>query len=136
MKKDLMQENIMKHDEDEPLSTFDELMQNAEFKRKHEESYRELILSELLLAIMAEDKISIRSLAKQAGLSPAIIQDIRSGKRDNLTLKTFSSLIDALGYNLILENRNKKKGLPKRIKMSTIGNRKIRNTSRKTESIV
>ena len=78
----------MKHNENKPLSTYEELMQNPEFKKKHEESYRELVLSELLLAIMAEDKISIRSLAKQAGISPAIIQDIRSGKRDNLTLKT------------------------------------------------
>ncbi len=126
MKNDLMQENTMKHDKDEHMSTYDELMQNHEFKKKHEDSYRELVLSELLLAIMSEDKISIRSLAKQAGISPAIIQDIRSGKRDNLTLKTFANLIDALGYNLVLENRNQKKGLPKRIKMGNVGCRKIR----------
>ncbi len=116
----------MKHDNDKPMSTYDELMQDPEFKRKHEESYRELVLSELLLAIMAEDKISIRSLAKQAGISPAIIQDIRSGKRDNITLKTFASLIDALGYNLVLENRKRNKGLPKRIKMGNIGTRRVR----------
>ncbi len=116
----------MKHHKDKPMSTYDELMQDPVFKRKHEDSYRELVLSELLLAIMAEDKISIRSLAKQAGISPAIIQDIRSGKRDNLTLKTFASLIDALGYNLVLENKDKKKGLPRRIKMRNVGSRKIR----------
>lgn len=111
---------------DKPLSTYDELMQNADFKKKHEKSYRELVLSELLLAVMAEDNISIRSLAKQAEISPAIIQDIRSGKRDNLTLKTFASLIDALGYNLVLENRKKSKGLPARIKMGRIGSRRIK----------
>ncbi len=66
------------------------------------------------------------SLAKQAEISPAIIQDIRSGKRDNLTLKTFASLIDALGYNLVLENRKKIKGLPTRIKINKIGGRKIK----------
>ena len=126
----------MKHTEDKPLSTYEELMQDPEFKKKHEESYRELVLSELLLAIMAEDKISIRSLAKQAGISPAIIQDIRSGKRDNLTLKTFANLMDVLGYNLILENRTKKKGLPRRIRMSSaIGNKKIRRHSRKPKAV-
>lgn len=84
---------------------------------------------------MAEDKISIRSLAKQAGISPAIIQDIRSGKRDNLTLKTFANLMDVLGYNLILENRARKKGLPRRIKMSgSIGSRKIGSLSKKTKT--
>lgn len=116
----------MKQARDKPQSTYDELMKDPEIKRKHEKSYLELVLSELLLAIMAEDKISIRSLAKQAGISPAIIQDIRSGKRDNLTLKTFTSLIDALGYNLVLENREKTKGLPRRIKMNSVGNRRIR----------
>ena len=56
----------MKQNQDRTLSIYDELMQNSDFKKKHEESYRELVLSELLLAIMAEDNISIRSLAKQA----------------------------------------------------------------------
>lgn len=113
-----------------PMSTYDKLMQDPEFKRKHEKSYHELVLSELLLAIMAEDGISIRSLAKQAGISPAIIQDIRSGKRDNITLKTFASLINALGYNLVLEKRSKtKRGLPRRIKMNRIGSKRIRKTN-------
>ena len=110
-------------------------MQDPELKKKHEESYHELVLSELLLAIMAEDKLSIRSLAKQAGISPAIIQDIRSGKRDNLTLKTFASLIDALGYNLVLEKRTKRKGLPRRIKMGSVGRRRIRSHSRTPKAI-
>ncbi|MCE5316556.1 MAG: helix-turn-helix transcriptional regulator [Parachlamydia sp.] len=110
----------------ETASTYDELMQDSEFKKKYEQSYLELVLSELLLAVMAQDKISIRSLAKQAGISPAIIQDIRSGKRDNITLKTFASLMDALGYNLVLEKRENKKGPPKRIKMSNMGSRRIK----------
>ena len=118
----------MNHDKDKLLSTYDELMQDPEFKRKHEKSYSELVLSELLLAIMAEDNISIRSLAQQAGISPSIIQDIRSGKRDNLTLKTFSSLIDALGYNLVLEKRVKSRRLPRRVKMGRMGKRRIKST--------
>lgn len=130
MKKELKRKNTTPPRKEKPLSTYDELMQNPEFKKKHEESYRDLVLSELLLAIMAEDNISIRSLAKQAGISPTIIQDIRSGKRDNLTLKTFSSLIDALGYNLVLEKRKRTKGLPRRFKMSGMGGRGIKKTHR------
>jgi len=100
--------NIMnKKPKQESMTTYDELMQDPEFKEIYDKSYHELMLSELFLAIMAEDKISIRSLAKQPGISPAIIQDIRSGKRDNLTLKTFATLMDVLGYTLILENRTK-----------------------------
>jgi len=58
-----------KSSKEKPLSTYDELMQDPAFKKKHEKSYRELVLSELLLAVAAEDKISIRNLALQAGIS-------------------------------------------------------------------
>lgn len=108
-----------------PRTMYDELMEDVEFKEMFDKSYRELVLSELLLAIMSEDKVSIRSLAKQAGISPTIIQDLRSGKRDNLTLKTFSNLLDALGYDIVLEKRQKKEELPRRVKMKNIGTRRI-----------
>lgn len=130
MKKDIMQVNIMKHHKDKSMSTYDELMQDPDFKKSHEASYQELVLSELLLAIMAEDNVSIRSLAKQAGLSPAIIQDIRSGKRDNLTLKTFTSLLDALGYHLIVEKKVKIRGQKRRFKMESAGERRISKRKR------
>ena len=112
-------------------STYERLIhEDAEFENDLKKSYKEFVLSELLLAIMAEDKVSIRSLAKQAGISPSIIQDLRSGKRDNLTLKTFSNLIDVLGYDIVLERRAKKEELqlPRRVKMKNIGGRRITRT--------
>ena len=125
---DLRKENIMsKHTREKPMSTYDELMQDPEFEKIYKKSYLELVLSELVIAIMNEDNISIRSLAQQAGISPTIIQDVRSGRKDNLNLKTFSSLIDALGYDIVLEKRKEKKvSLPKRIKMKRPITRKSR----------
>jgi DNA-binding Xre family transcriptional regulator len=117
-----------------PRTMYDELMEDVEFKDMFDKSYRELVLSELLLAIMAEDKVSIRSLAKQAGISPTIIQDLRSGKRDNLTLKTFSNLLDALGYDIVLEKREKKEEFPRRVKMKNIGARRITKTHKAVPS--
>lgn len=55
---------------------------------------------------MEEDHLSIRKLAKEAGVSPSLIQDLRSGKKDNLTFKSFSHIVEALGYDIILEKRN------------------------------
>ena len=52
---------------------------------------------------MEEDHVSVRKLAKAAGISPSIIQDIRSGKKENLTLKSFSNIAAALGYGIVLE---------------------------------
>lgn len=63
-------------------STYERLIhKDPEFKKYLEKQYREFILSEILLAFMEEDHISIRKLAKEACVSPSLIQDLRSGKR-------------------------------------------------------
>jgi ribosome-binding protein aMBF1 (putative translation factor) len=38
------------------------------------------VLSELILALMENDGKSVRELAKEVGLSPTVIQKIKSGK--------------------------------------------------------
>ena len=95
-------------------STYERLIhEDAEFENDLKKKYREFVLSELLLAIMEEDHLSIRKLAKEAGVSPSLIQDLRSGKKDNLTFKSFSHIVEALGYDIVLEKRNKRSHTPK-----------------------
>ena len=90
-------------------STYERLIhEDPEFEKDLVKRYREFILSELLLAIMEEDHISIRKLAKEAGVSPSLIQDLRSGKKDNLTFRSFSNIVEALGYDIVLEKRQRK----------------------------
>lgn len=52
-------------------------------------------------------------LAKEAGVSPSLIQDLRSGKKDNLTFKSFSHIVEALGYDNVHEKRNKRSHISK-----------------------
>ena len=89
------------------ISTFDRLMNDPERKKQFDEGYKEFLLSELLLSIMEEDEISVRALAKEAGVSPTVIQDIRSGKKDNITLKKFSDIMKSLGYKLYVKKGRK-----------------------------
>lgn len=84
-------------------TTYERLTQNPKRKAKIEKEYNQLLLSELLIALMEEDHVSVRKLAKAAGISPSIIQDIRSGKKENITLKSFSNIAAALGYGIVLE---------------------------------
>lgn len=88
------------------ISTYEREMKNARFKKAFDESYKELLLSELLIAIMEEDEISVRGLAKEIGLSPTIIQNIRSGKQDDLKVKNFVSIVHFCGYKVFLEKNN------------------------------
>jgi DNA-binding Xre family transcriptional regulator len=107
-------------------STYERLIhEDVNFEKDLKAKYQEFILSELLLVIMQEDHISIRKLAQEAGVSPSLVQDLRSGKKDNLTFKSFSNIFDALGYDIILEKRRKgrKTELSKRMKIS---NRRIK----------
>jgi len=85
------------------LTTYDLLTKDPVRKAKIEKGYRELLLSELFIALMEEDHVSVRKLAKAAGISPSIIQDIRSGKKENITLRSFTNIASALGYGIVLE---------------------------------
>jgi len=72
-------------------------------KKDFDEGYRELLLSEMLFAAMEEDDISVRKLAELAGVSPTIIQEIRSGKRKNVSARSIFKILGVLDYKLIAE---------------------------------
>jgi len=70
---------------------------SAKDKKKLNEEYQELLLSELLLAAMEKDNISVRKLAKLAGVSPTIVQAMRSGAKKDFTLQSFLKILKGLG---------------------------------------
>ena len=109
------------------LSTYERLAQDQACKKRIDEEYQELLLSELIMALMEEDHISVRKLAEAAGLSPSIVQDIRSGKKDNLTLRSFTNIVSALGYSIVLEKSQGKRRSLRKLRLS--GLRKKRNIS-------
>lgn len=78
-------------------------MQNPERKAVFEREYKKFALSELILALMANDAKSVRKLAKEAGLSPTVIQNIRSGKQKDIKLENFKNIVNACGYDIVLE---------------------------------
>jgi hypothetical protein len=86
-------------------STYDKLIasMNPKERKSFEENYRDLLLSEMLIAAMQEDNISVRKLAEAAGVSPTIIQGIRSGTRSNVSAQSLFKIFNGLGYNLFAE---------------------------------
>lgn len=70
--------------------------------KKFEEEYKEYLISEMLIAAMEHDDISVRELAKLAGVSPAIVQGVRSGTKTNVTIKTISKLMKPFGFSVAL----------------------------------
>lgn len=86
-------------------STYDEFIESLSTKQKKEfeAEYRELLLSELLIALMNQDGISVRRLAKAAGISPSLIQGIRSGEKENITMRSFLRIMKALGSSVVVK---------------------------------
>jgi DNA-binding Xre family transcriptional regulator len=84
-------------------STFDREMQNAKFKKIFESEYNELVLSELILAIMEEDHKTVRQLAQEINVSPTIIQKLRSGNQKDIKVKNFLNILKACGYKIFIE---------------------------------
>lgn len=80
---------------------------SPEERKNYKREYRSLLFSELLIALMEEDEISVRRLAELAKISPTIIQKIRSGKKKNITLETLVKITSSFGYSLILERQIK-----------------------------
>jgi DNA-binding Xre family transcriptional regulator len=87
-------------------STFERMMQNDEFKNEFEKGYKEFIISELILALMKGDNISVRKLSKEAGISTSIIQEIRAGKKGNITIKTFYNILNSLGCEIQIKRKS------------------------------
>ena len=84
-------------------STFEREMDNPQFREKFEAEYKEFVLSEIVLRLMEEEGISVRKLAQATGLSPTVIQDIRSGTRKNITMKSFLKIMRALGGHVAVK---------------------------------
>jgi hypothetical protein len=66
-------------------STSDKFIESLSPKKLKEfnEGYKNFALSELIFALMEHDEISVRKLGKIAGISPATVQEIRSGIQKN-----------------------------------------------------
>ncbi len=89
------------------LSTFDRFMKNPQQKALFEKEYNKFLLSEFILEAMEENKISVRKLAEKSGVSPSIIQNIRSEKGANVTFNTLNSIFTSLGYRMAIEKISK-----------------------------
>lgn len=76
---------------------------SLEERKDFDEELRMLALSEMILAAMEEDEISVRKLAKLAGVSPTIVQTMRSGKKDDFNLKSAFKVLNGLGFRVLLE---------------------------------
>ncbi len=88
-------------------STFERVMSDSEQKKKFEKEYAQFLFSELLLEGMDEEHISVRTLSKESGVSTSVIQNMRSMKPSNITIKTMVSLLKPLGYQLTAKKGKK-----------------------------
>lgn len=89
-------------------STYEQFVEklSAGEKREFDQEYKDLLLSELILAAMERDEISVRELAKMAGVSPTIVQSMRSNTKNNYSLESFHKILTSLGYNQFMVGRD------------------------------
>jgi transcriptional regulator with XRE-family HTH domain len=85
-------------------TTFDKFI-NSDPKRKEkfDKEYNDFLLSEFILEKMESEQISVRALAKKAGVSPTVIQKIRSANAEKINYKTFTNVLNSLGYKISIE---------------------------------
>ena len=85
-------------------TTFDTyITDNPSERVKFDREYQEFLLSEFVLEKMEQENLSVRSLAKKAGVSPTVIQKIRSKDAEKINYRTLSSVLNSLGYRISIE---------------------------------
>ena len=85
-------------------TTFDKFINNdPKEKEKFDKEYNEFLLSEFILEKMESEHISVRALAQKAGVSPTVIQKIRSQNAERINFRTFTSVLYSLGYRINIE---------------------------------
>jgi hypothetical protein len=85
-------------------TAFDKFISNDPKERDiFEKEYNDFLIFEFVLQKMEEENISIRILAKKAGVSPTIIQKMRSKNSEKITYRTFSNVLNTLGYKISIE---------------------------------
>ena len=85
-------------------TTFDKFI-NSDPKEKElfEKEYNDFLLSEFVLEKMESENISVRALAQKSGVSPTVIQKIRSKNAEKINFRTFTSVLYSLGYKVSIE---------------------------------
>jgi len=91
-----------------PTITVGRWLQEPGFKAAVAKERKELLLSELVLALMADDSKSVRELADELGVSKTVIQNLRSGQQSDMKLSNFMKLTHAYGYQLVLEKEGQR----------------------------
>jgi DNA-binding Xre family transcriptional regulator len=84
-------------------SELDRFISNPKRKKLFDNAYKELTISEILVQLMEEQALSVRLLAKEVGVSPTVIQGLRTKKHSNLKLSTLFELTAALGATIKIE---------------------------------
>jgi len=89
-------------------STYDEHVESLTAKQKKEfdKGLKDFALSELILALMERDDVSVRKLAKIAGISPTVVQAMRSGDKDDFSMQSFFKILKGLGCKKLMVEVN------------------------------
>lgn len=90
-------------------STSDEFIESLSPQelKAFKEGYKDFALSELILALMEQDEVSVRKLAKIAGVSPTVVQAMRSGIKDDFSMQSFFKILKGLGCKRLVVEINK-----------------------------
>jgi DNA-binding Xre family transcriptional regulator len=81
-------------------STLEREMRSPGFRAAFDKESAALEVSEFLAKQMAEQEISVRSLAARACVSATVVQGIKTGKRRNIEYTTLKAIALALGYEI------------------------------------
>lgn len=92
----------MRKKRNEEMSTYEREMQDPKIQSSFRARVPGICFAGTPHSMSQGDEKSVRSLAKEAGLHPNAIQNLRSGKTNDIKLTSFLKIARAYGFSLQL----------------------------------
>jgi DNA-binding Xre family transcriptional regulator len=85
-------------------TTFDKFINTDPKEREiFDREYNNFLLSEFILEKMEEENMSIKDLAKKAGVPTAVMQKIKDKNVEKINYRSFENVLNSLGYKIKIE---------------------------------
>lgn len=88
-------------------TTLDVFLSNEKRRKTFQADLADEVFSEMFYALMEDDGISVRKLAKLAGVSPTTVQTLKTAGVQHTTIGTLASVLAPFGVSIAFQKKGK-----------------------------
>lgn len=88
---------------EKPLTTYERMMQDPEFRKSFEIGYQQFAASEIMLQLMEEKNMTEREVADAAEIPLSVIEDFKDWDKSKISLDNFIKIMQVVGGKIVVQ---------------------------------